>query len=108
MGSSVITSGARGRHWHSSWPERGSSRDRRPETVRPPSGSRTFHRALNRGRIVTDALRGISQDAFGAATPGNDLRHRRFRISSDFPGSAAKFLNASRQPDGTWRVEFGD
>lgn len=65
--------------------------------------------AIDRGRTVTDALRGMgTQDAFGAAIPqgtGYDIGAFEYRLLIPDP-AAARIFRASRQVDGSWRVEF--
>jgi hypothetical protein len=64
---------------------------------------------IDRGRIVTDALRGMgNQDAFGAATPQGaayDIGAFEYRVIFPDP-AAARVLRPARQPNGDWRVEF--
>jgi hypothetical protein len=64
---------------------------------------------IDRGRVVTDALRGMgNQDAFGAATPQGaayDLGAFEYRVT--FPDPAApRILQTARQLDGSWRFEL--
>jgi hypothetical protein len=64
--------------------------------------------AIDRGRLVTDALRGMGpQDAFGVATPQGaayDIGASEYRVVIVDP--AARFSHIARQADGGWRLEF--
>jgi hypothetical protein len=83
--------------------------------VRGPlgEGPATFYSAatspaIDHGRVVTDALRGMgTQDAFGAATPHGaryDIGAFEFRVT--FPDPAAARLLKVCPQDGSWRVEL--
>jgi hypothetical protein len=77
------------------------------------SGPRAYALAANspardRGRVVTDALRGMgTQDAFGASTPQGaayDLGATEYRLL--FPDPAAAVLTGLHGPSGEWRLQF--
>ncbi len=77
-------------------------------------GPRAFHLAasspaIDRGRPVTDALRGMGfQDALGTSIPQGlayDIGAFEHGILPADP-AAARFLKASQLVEGTWRVEF--
>jgi hypothetical protein len=65
--------------------------------------------AINRGRNVTEALRGMgTQDAFGAFTPqgaGYDIGACEHRLVTPDPG-AALLARVSRRMDGSWQLDF--
>jgi len=65
--------------------------------------------AIDRGRVVTDALRGMGpQDALGATTPQGaayDIGAFEFRRVLPDPASAL-LRRPIRQTDGSWRIEF--
>jgi hypothetical protein len=64
--------------------------------------------AIDRGRLVTDALRGMgTQDAFGVAMPQGaayDIGASESRSTPD--PTAARFTRIHRQVDGSLRLEF--
>jgi hypothetical protein len=64
--------------------------------------------ARDRGRAVTDALRGMgTQDAFGAGTPQGttyDIGVAEYRVVAPDP-AAARFTGLHRQA-GTWQLQF--
>jgi hypothetical protein len=64
--------------------------------------------ALERGRIVTEALRGMGrQDGFGTSTPQGttyDLGAFERRVGPD--PAAPRIASISRQADGSWRIQF--
>lgn len=75
-----------------------------PRAYRPAANSH----ALDRGRLVTEALRGMgNQDALGAWTPqGTAYDIGAFEYPRTIPDpAAALFTGLSRQPEG-WRLNF--
>jgi len=65
--------------------------------------------AIDRGRVVTDAPRGMgTQDAFGASTPQGaayDIGAQEYRVTVPDP-AAGRLIRVLRQADGSWRLEF--
>ena len=76
-----------------------------PDAYRLKAGSP----AIDRGRVVTDAPRGMgAQDAFGATTPQGvayDIGAQEYRVAAADP-AAGRLTRILRQADGSWRLEF--
>jgi hypothetical protein len=65
--------------------------------------------AIDRGRLVTDALRGMGvQDVFGAGIPQGvtfDIGAFEYRVGQPDP-AAAHLTRVLRQSNGSWQVQF--